>query len=511
MARIRYRQQTIWDEFERELPPGLKDVAAFLEVLSEFDEELVSDLECHRWRVTEYGQRLAPGRGRNELPVRAMWNLLAVSLYLRHGRQSEVLAELRRNSDLAELLGFEANGPNQYRLPSSSALSRFHRKLRENAKVREVFDRTVSALAQECPDFGKNTALDSSDVRTHARPGKRIQETSGQEGAEGAKKESKKSKKSRKSRKKKKSKKSKKSKDGAKKALTSSNDPEASWSIKSKTRKRSDGTTCKEEKGTFGYRVFFDVDTILPAIVSVEVETGSYPDTKKALAMLDSGLERLPAGRRETVAMDKGFDSTENVAGAWKRGIAAIVPVRDVPPNLDSLLPEDREVPLAPGSNIVRDIYTGEVFCYAGKLGAGVDRTKLTRRKMVYVGAELKRGCHKFRCPPGCAGPQQCPFYNQCAAGSAGSLGRQVRVPFDTDIRRFAPVYPRSKRWKRLYDGRTAVERINGYAKDVLKLDKHALRGKAAIELQAVLAAITINLRTLAAVRAKRQEEAEAA
>ena len=501
MARIRYRQRTIWEEFEGELPPGLQEVATFLEILSELDEELVSDLERHRWRVTEYGNRVAPGRGRNELPVRAMWNLVAVSLYLRHGRQSEVLAELRRNSDLAELLGFEANGPNQYRLPSSSALSRFHRKLRKSEKVREVFNRTVSLLAQECPDFGKNTALDSSDIRSHARAGKRTEETSGKEGTEGPGKKSKKSK----------SKSKSKSKDGARKAVASSSDPEASWSVKSKTRKRSDGTTYKEEKRTFGYKVFFDADTTDPAVLSVEVETGSYPDTKKALAMLDSGLERLPPGRRQTVAMDKGFDSTENVAGAWERGIAAIVPVRDVPQNLDSLPPQDREVPLAPGSNIVRDTFTGEIFCYAGEAGAGGDCTKLTRRKLVYVGAELDRGCHKFRCPAGGAGPERCPFFDRCAAGSAGSLGRQVRVSFGVDIRRFAPVYPPSKRWKRLYKGRTAVERINGFAKNVLKLDQHALRGKAAIELQALLAAITINVRTLAALRAKRQEEAEAA
>ena len=70
-----------------------------------------------------------------------------------------------------------------------------------------------------------------------------------------------------------------------------------------------------------------------------------------------------------------------------------------------------------------------------------------------------------------------------------------------TDYRRFAPVYPRSKRWKRLYNGRSAVERINSYLKEVLKLEQHCLRGKNAIKLRVLLAGITLNARTLIGVR----------
>ena len=90
----------------------------------------------------------------------------------------------------------------------------------------------------------------------------------------------------------------------------------------------------------------------------------------------------------------------------------------------------------------------------------------------------------------------------------AGSQGRQIRVPFSTDIRRFAPVYPKSKRWRRLYNGRSAVERAFSNAKDVLPLERHALRGKKAIELRALLAAITINVRVL---MLRRRAESQAA
>ncbi len=74
----------------------------------------------------------------------------------------------------------------------------------------------------------------------------------------------------------------------------------------------------------------------------------------------------------------------------------------------------------------------------------------------------------------------------------------------ETDYRRFAPVYPRSKRWKRLYNGRSAVERINSYLKEVLQLERHCLRGKKAIKLRVLFASITLNVRTLVSLRAQK-------
>ena len=201
------------------------------------------------------------------------------------------------------------------------------------------------------------------------------------------------------------------------------------------------------------------------------------------------------------MALDKGFDSEEIVGGIWKLGIAAIVPFRDVPQNLDQLPKEDREERLEPGSNIVRDRYTGEVACYDSR---ETSDDGPTRRTMTYAGAELDRSSHKFRCTLGARAKEECPFFESCSAGPAGQQGRQVRISFETDIRRFAPIYPQSKRWRRLYNGRSAVERMNSYAKEVLPLERHALRGKKAIELRALLTAITINVRTLNSLRRAR-------
>ncbi len=132
----------------------------------------------------------------------------------------------------------------------------------------------------------------------------------------------------------------------------------------------------------------------------------------------------------ETVAMDKGFDSEENVREAYNRDVAAIVPVREVPENLDSQPKEDREEPLSPGGNIVYDRYTGEVACYER---SGNENEEPERRPMIYAGFEADRSSHKFRCPLGSSAATECAAFHSCAAGSSGSQGRQVRISMKTD------------------------------------------------------------------------------
>jgi hypothetical protein len=457
----------IWQELEREMPPGLEEIREFLSALSELDAELVRDLRKER------------GHGRDDLPIAAMWNLIGTSLYLRHEKFSELLGELGRNSDLARLLGFKEIGPNQYRIPSKSALSRFHVKLKNEylEKMEAILKKSVEALARENPEFGKHTALDASDVRTHARPGRKLPESeeNGPEGVEGKDKET--------------------------EAQSSSSDPEASWSVKTKTWEDGQGKKRKETKSTFGFKMYRAADSTIPAVVAVEVKTGKTSDQKMAIPMIEAARENLGENnkdRMKTVAMDKGFDSEENVREAERRGVHAIVPVREVPDNLDKLPKEDREEPLSPGGNVVYDRYSGEVACYESPENV---KEEPTRRTMTYAGYEADRSAHKFRCPLGAYAQTGRESFESCAAGPAGSQGRQVRVSVETDWRPIAPVYPRSKRWKRLYNGRSAVERINSYVKEVLKLERHAVRGRAAIKLRVLLSAISLNVRTLISLR----------
>ena len=484
------RQATIWLDLERERAPGLKDVEDFLSALSEFDSALVGALEHER------------SKGRDDHPVAALWNLLAVALYLRRVKFSELLGELGRNSELARLLGFKEVAPNLYDLPSDSAVSRFHTKLKREPyfqRVEEVFNGTVRALAAENPEFGKNTALDASDVRTHAQPPRKAGKVEGkvEEKVEGKVEE--------KVEEKAENAGEVKAEDKAAEKKPSS-DPEASWSVKTKYKTDAQGKPYKETKSTFGYKLYAVVDTQVPGIVRVDVKTGSTSDQQQATPMLEAAQENLPEARMESMAMDKGFDSTENVESVYELGVAAVVPVRDVPENLEKLPREDREEQLAPRSNLAYDRYSGEVFCYAQGDGEAIER-----RAMIYAGFEADRDTHKFRCPLGTAAKAGCKAFASCSAGSAGAHGKQVRIPMTTDSRRFAPIYPQSQRWKRLYNGRSAVERINSYLKEPLGLERHCLRGQRAIHLRVLLASVSVNLRTLIHLRRARAAEQKAA
>lgn len=444
------RQAMVWDDLERELPPALKQVRAFLEALSV--EDLIRDLEVDR------------GNGRDDYPVRAMLSLFLVQPYLRHGKFSQLLGELKRNGDLARLLGFKEVGPNRYLIPPPSVLSRFHGKLKEKRyldRFELLLKTTVQLLKVEDPELGRHGALDTSDIRTHGSPARK--------GKEGEKERP-------------------------------STDSEASWSVKTKRWEDGQGGIREETKSTFGYKAVLCVDVELPVVLAANTVTGSASDSELALPMLDAVGENLGRGQMEDCSMDKGFDSEENVKGAFSRGISAIVPVRDVPKDLKELPPQDREVVVK--GNIVRDRYSGEVACYAF-----MEDGKPIRREMAYAGFEKDRECHKFRCPLGAEAAGGCPGFSRCSAGSCGKQGRQVRIPMESDPRRLAPVYPRSHRWRRLYKGRTAVERINSYVKEVLRLEDHCIRGKAAIRLRVLLAAITLNTRTLLVLRAAKQEK----
>ncbi len=447
------RQLTFWDLLPEVDAPGLDDVKDFLSVLSELDEPLVEELERQR------------GNGRNDYPVVAMWNLFAVSHFLRRCRRSALLEELGRNTALARVLGFKRNQNGSYRLPAKWVCSRFEAKLK-NERIKEIqqqiFKGTVTELKEEIPELGKNVAVDASDLRAWAKPP---------------------------------------SKDGE----HLSSDPDASWSVKTKKYIDANGKTKTKNKVTFGYKMYAATDTKHTVVLAVETKTGSTSDFHQVRPMIQQVIKNLGENQVDIVSLDKGFDSKKTVLTCYDEfDIKAVVPTRDVPKNLDKLPAEDREISLTSTDNVTRDKYTGQVFCYDSS------GTEAHRREMVYAGFDGSRKSHKFRCPVATLG-QPCPYFDRCTAGRNGPNSRQVRIPMRTDPRRFAPVYPRSYRWKKLYRDRTSVERYNSYVKEVLCLNDHCVRGKEAIHLRVLLSAITVNIQTLLRIKRTKAHKSKAA
>jgi hypothetical protein len=93
---------------------------------------------------------------------------------------------------------------------------------------------------------------------------------------------------------------------------------------------------------------------------------------------------------------------------------------------------------------------------------------------MSFIGHEPGRETLKYRCPARHEG-WECPMSTACNAGK--SYGKTVRVPRDADLRRF-PALPRATRkFERMYKGRTAVERVNARLKLFWGVDDGNLKG----------------------------------
>lgn len=500
MARI-VTNGTLWETFEPEEAPGLVEVKDFLSVLTRFDEGLVQELERER------------GKGRDDYPVRALWNTTVMMALLGHGKFSRVLGELQRNQTMAHMLGYRVQG-GRVKVPKNWVISRFWTKLktdRYRERVAEILDDLVGALKSEIPELGKKVAGDASDVRTHARPPGKLPkqektsqssampqdlataagtpgegngvapgnaETAGPGHGGGG------------------------TSDASTKVRPSA-DPEATWSVKTKIEEK-DGQKQKRTEATFGYKAHALVDQDRPVVLAVRTTTGSHPDVLEAHELLAHASTLLGEGTIKEVALDKAYDDTSLIEDCFDEAIVTVIPVRDVEEDLKKQEAADREEPIRPGENVVYDRYSGEVFCY------DLSASEPVRRQMVYAGFEKDRAAHKFRCPAAAKG-FDCGYRAECGGGCEGKLGRQVRIPMKVDARRFSPIYPHSKHWERAYKGRSAVERLFSIFKESYHLEDHALRGKDAIELRVLLASITLNATTLQRVEASKAKAVDQA
>src|SRR6202030_2258040 len=128
----------------------------------------------------------------------------------------------------------------------------------------------------------------------------------------------------------------------------------------------------------------------------------------------------------------------------------------------------ERMLPGYDGASNVVDDEAGTIYCYDKVSESPV------RHKMAYIGHEPERKTLKYRCPAKHEG-WECPMSSVCNAGK--SYGMTVRVPREVDQRRF-PALPRAtKKFERLYKGRTAVERVNARLKVFWGVDDGNLTG----------------------------------
>jgi hypothetical protein len=225
---------------------------------------LIAGIEATRWT------------GRPGYPIRVMVGMaLAKSMYAipTWTRTVRLVAE---HTALQGALGCEDG------VPSEWACYRFAAKLRTHkAMLDECIDSVTAALHRRLPQYGRNVAIDGSDLPAYAN-GQRFL-----------------------------------SKNGPERERYS--DPDASWGHRSAVSTRKGG-------GYYGYKVHAAVCASTGLPLAWTVETARTAETSIALDLLDAARAR--GFNVETCAMDKGYDTNPIHDGCMDRGIAPIVALR---------------------------------------------------------------------------------------------------------------------------------------------------------------------------------------
>ena len=116
------------------------------------DEELMQKLEDKR------------GKGRDDYPVRAMWNGLLAGIVFQHEGEASLIRELNRNGQLRVLCGFGGR-----KVPNAYNYSRFLNLIIDHQEELEnIFDNVLKQISELLPDFGKRLAGDGKAIQSVA-------------------------------------------------------------------------------------------------------------------------------------------------------------------------------------------------------------------------------------------------------------------------------------------------------------------------------------------------------
>ena len=341
------------------------------------------------------------GKGRDDFPVHVLWGVVVLKTLLRHITYQQILDELKRNPTLAGLIGI----PHDRKVPDQWNVSRFLHVLgrpEHLGLVREAFNGLVQELGRLVGDLGRKTAGDSTGL-------------SGRE-------------------------------------ARSANSADREVPGPSKARKEyvdDEGNVTKVVEW-FGYKLHLLVDVKHEVALAYQATSANVGDNELIPALVEQAAANLPAGRIETMAYDKAADDQKVHELLHERGIAPLVEMRSLWTS-----EHHRVIPGHEGDNLVHD-ELGTVYCYDTASEPPI------QHRMAYIGHEKGRGTLKYRCPAMHEG-WTCPNHHRCNAGKR--YGKTVRVNRDIDLRRFPPIPRATKKFERLYKGRTAVERVNARLK----------------------------------------------
>lgn len=329
-----------WDELE-----NLGDLER-LKLVKEYmpDERMMRHLERERFR------------GRDDYPVRAIWNLILVGVIYQHPTIESLLRELRRNSQLRRMCGFEED-----KVPTHSACSRFLANLFKHGHlINETFEDLVSQCYALLPGFGTNLALDGKAIDSHAKRENDNKKLDGRRGLD------------------------------------------ADYGAKTYRGTREDSSLWEKTTYWFGYKLHLLVDAGYELPVAFNLTPASYSEVKQAhLLIYELNTNRPDILQISKYFMaDRGYDDSKLITLLWDD--YQIKPVIDI---ANHWRDGEKTKALSKSDDLLYD-YKGTVYCCCPR--------EVKLREMAYEGFEQQRETLKYRCPARhygfkCKGEDKCP------------------------------------------------------------------------------------------------------
>jgi hypothetical protein len=313
-----------WEDEKNRLG-DLERLKIVLETLP--DEQFMQYLEKER------------GNGRDDFPVRAMWNLLIAGIIFGHKSIASLLRELYRNMQLVYICGFGFR-----KLPKACNMSRFITLLLKHENwIKKIFYELSQTLYGLLEGFGKELAIDRKWLDSAAnRQSKR------------------------------------KKPDGR-------SETDATKGVKSYSGVSRDGTAWEKIVSCFGFKVHLLVDATHELPVAYTVTDAAASDITQGRNMLKEQIVNRPEILEVCGHLmgDKGYDDTELIELLKDKGVKAVIDKRTL-----WKAQEEKEVP---GYEDAYYDEAGHVYCYTKEKG--------TRRMMILNGYEKDRDALRFKCP----------------------------------------------------------------------------------------------------------------
>lgn len=427
-------QMKLFDYREVESLGDLERLRLVLDYLP--DEEFMQHLENER------------GNGRDDYPIRAMWNSILAGIVFEHKTTASLRRELSRNGQLRSMCGFK-----NCHVPPPWVYSRFFNKLLEDEHkeyIEEIFNKLIRELKELLPDFGETLAVDGKAIDSFANSHDYDDEEN--------------------------------LKDDRRRDL------DADYGSKTYCYEDDEGNKYKKVKSWFGYKLHLIVDAAYELPVAFKVSPASNAEQPVAHELIDELDEAHPEILEDCNYFlgDRGYDDGKLIEKCWdEHKIKPIIDIRN-------MWKDGEETKLVEGEENVAYDYCGNVYCYDPVTGK--------RREMAFGGFEKDRETLKQRCPAEhygleCRGKDKCPVANG------------TRIPLEEDHRVFTPVARQSYKWDRIYNARTSVERVNSRLDVSYGFENHTVRGIEKMRLKCSLSLMVMLSMAVGRIKEKQADK----